>query len=484
MKKKTLVLNYIYNLSYQLINVIVPVLITPYVSRTLGANAIGAYSFCFSITNYFMLLGTFGLNMFGQIAISRCREDEEKTNTTFWNIFIAKILTSILSILIYCIFIVIYEDYTLIFVTLIIALIANMLDISWFFQGLEEFKSIAIRNYIIKLASLIFIFALVKNADDIYKYIVILHTSTLLGNFALFTDLRKRIHKIEFRSLSIKSYVLSSSAFFLPAIVTSVFSAADKVMIGFVLNSEFQNGIYEQAHKIEQTLITIVSSLSSVMLPRMAFYVSQNDDNSFNKHLHNTIAFTGMISVPMAFGLFGVAPTLIPVFLGDEFLDSTAILQVLSFVLLFSGLNSIVGNQCLIAKGRQKSYNIAVTVAAVLNIILDYLFILKWKALGAAAATLIAEMTILALFLLSCKGDLRLEQILGCWKKYIIISIPMMVVLFYVSSSYKASVSLLLAEFIIGVAYYFSALTILKDAFVIKIFDYAKKKLRNKLNKR
>ena len=166
MKKNSLKKNYIYNLIYQLLVIVLPLITTPYLSRVLGAEGVGIYSYTLSITTYFVLFGSLGIAMYGQREIAYIRDDGTKKSKTFWEILLLRFATMSISLIIFIFMFANGENYNLYYKILILEIIANSLDISWFFQGMEEFKKTVTRNIIVKIISVICIFTLIKKAED------------------------------------------------------------------------------------------------------------------------------------------------------------------------------------------------------------------------------------------------------------------------------------------------------------------------------
>ena len=176
MNKKSITKNYMYNLIYQILVLILPLITTPYISRVLGAENIGIYSYTISIATYFILFGSLGVALYGQRQIAYEQKKAKKMSKTFWEIIILRFGTMTISMLIFYFVFVKGKQYQLYYKILLLELFANCFDISWFFQGLEEFKKTVTRNVIVKLISVIYIFAFVNKTDDlgIYFWIYVL----------------------------------------------------------------------------------------------------------------------------------------------------------------------------------------------------------------------------------------------------------------------------------------------------------------------
>lgn len=475
-KKPSIIKNYIYDLSYKLLAILIPLITTPYIARVLKAESIGAFSYTQSIATYFSIFGIMGLNLYGQLQVAKVRDDKENLYQTFSEILVSKAITSIISILAYAIFVLCYGEYTLLLAIMGLMVVANIFDISWLFQGLEEFKKIVIRNYIIKLVGLALILLLVKKEDDVFTYAAIIQGSTLLGNISLWIRIRRYvdIRKIKFSSICL--HIKNCLIYFLPTIATTIYTSTDKVMLGAMIGSDYENGIYDQAHKIEQVVITIVSSMSTVLLPRLTYLQNNNDSDSLNRFVTNAISVTGMLEIPIMCGLFGVSNVFIPVFLGEGFDDCIVLLRVFSILVLFGGINTMLGNSCLVAQGKQGKYNTGVFAGAAINIILNAILIPNFASLGAAIASLIAEITVFGFFLHFSKNEyISLIGILRKWFKYFIAAIPMGFIVWWIGNLFGGGVKIFIVQLIIGVLVYGLLVLAMRDEMVIKVLKKVKR---------
>ena len=194
-KKKSVAKNYIFNLIYQLLTILTPLITTPYVARVLGVENNGIYGYTWSIVTYFVLFGSLGTAMYGQREIAYVQNNKKKQTDVFWEIIFIKLISYIFVIFLFYILFCINGDYAIFYRILIIELLANLVDISWFFQGNEDFGKTVIRNMIVKITGLVLIFIFVKNQNDLWKYFLIYVLSDLLGNLSLWVYVPKYLEK-------------------------------------------------------------------------------------------------------------------------------------------------------------------------------------------------------------------------------------------------------------------------------------------------
>lgn len=479
--KSNLKINYIYNLLYQILILLVPLVTTPYISRVLGADGIGIYSYTLSIVTFFSLIGGLGISSYGQLQIASNRENNVLTSYLFWELTILRFISMGISIGLYLIFVRINDKYTVYYLLLLIYLVSCSLDLAWFLQGMEEFKKIVFRNTIIKLLCVALIFIFVREKNDLYKYVIIMQGSSLIGNIILFPQIKKYLVKINFRKLQIIRHLKLCIVYFIPTVATTIYLSIDKSMIGFIVGSALENGYYEQANKIEQVIVTVVTSLSVIMLPRMAYLFKNGELELIKKSINNSIKFVLCISIPMAVGLNAIAKILVPWFLGPGFEKCINLLYIFSCLIVIVGLNNVVGKQVLMASGKQKEYNYSVIAGAIINVIINLILIPIWGSKGAAIASVCAETGILLLFIKFAGVFVSLRQILKDSKKYIIGSTFMFIILEILNKKIHFSISALslFIQIIIGGFTYFVVLIILKDKFLLNQLEKVVIRLKN-----
>lgn len=473
---KSLAKNYIYNMVAQVLTIIVPLITTPYVSRILEADGLGAYSYTYSIVSYFCIFARMGLDVYGQLKIAQHSQNLTERSNIFWGVFAAKALLTGIVCGFYFLMIYRSAEYKRLYLALTLCLIAQLLDISWFYQGLEEFGKTVVRNCVTKLISVIMIFLLIRQKSDLVLYVVIVQGALALGNAALWFGLSKDVQRPERGSLRILWHLKSNLIYFIPTIATSIYTMLDRSMIGWITGSEFQNGYYEQAHKIEQILVTVITSLSMVTLPRLKYMFCSGDETGAKKIIDNSTKFVSMISLPMMMGVAVVAPYLIPWFLGDGYEQCISLLQIFAVLMPVVGLNNVVGKQCLMATERQKYYNIGVTVGAVTNVVLNLLLIPKLQSHGAAIASVVSEFVILVLFIVFAKEYFSVKDYVGSFFKYLAASGLMAAAVWFVGNRIGGGTVGLILQVGAGIVVYFVVLLLTKDQLIVK----ALQKIRTK----
>lgn len=428
MKKNSVAKNYIYNLAYQILVLILPLITTPYVSRVLGAEGTGIYSYTISITTYFILFGTLGISMYAQREIAYVQDNIKERSKIFWEIIIIRFITLSLSMIIFYITFASNGEYSTYYKILLLEILANCFDISPFFQGMEEFKKIIMRNLIVKIVSILSIFLFIKTANDTGIYIFIYALSTFLGNISLWFYLPKYIEKVSFKELKFIKHIKSTIILFIPQVATQIYTVLDKTMIGNIVADKKEVGYYEQAQKIIKLLLTLVTSLGTVMLPRIANKFANGKKEEIKNNIYQSLEFVYFFAIPLTMGFISIGNIFIPLFLGEGFEKSSIIACIISPIIFFIGVSNVIGMQYLLPTKKQKQFTISVVIGAVSNLILNFILIPKFLSIGAAIATVFAELFVTLAQIVMVRKQFSIKQILLKSKDYVLAGVIMLIV--------------------------------------------------------
>lgn len=469
--------NYIYNLILQILSLLTPLITTPYISRVLGADGIGAYSYAASIMSYFTLFGNLGIATYGQLKIAQIRDDQEATSKIFWEIMLAKLFTMSIAIVVYAGMLCFPVRGRLLLLIMAIGLVASGIDVLWYFMGIEDFKKIVIRNITAKLLIIISIFIFVHQKSDLNLYVLLIQLASLLPTISMWFYIPKRIQRVPLKTLRFWQHWKYSLPYFVPAVATSVYTVLDKSMIGWITHSDYQNGYYEQAHKVEQLLITVLTSFSGVFLPRMAYLYAKKEYEEIKQKLSFSIIFITFLAMPMMFGLIAIADELIPLFLGEGYEECVGLLKIFSLLIVAIGLNNVVGMQCIMPEGKQKEFNIGVIAGAIFNLIMNIILIPRFASVGAAVSTVVAETIILIVFAIYAKKYIAYKTYVSAIGKYGLAAVGMYVVLLFIGRYLSNTWLYLLLQILVGVIVYFGILLVVRDEMLLYFFEKLKEKL-------
>lgn len=474
--KKSITKNYIYNLTYQILRVILPILTTPYISRVLGAENIGIYGYTLSISAYFILFGSLGINMYGQREIAYYQEDKKQCSKIFWEIIIFRFITMMISLSIFKICFIQNNQYSMYYKILTLEILGNCLDISWFFQGKEEFKKTVSRNLLVKFISIISIFIFIRTKNDLIKYYWIYVLSILIGNISLWLYIPKNITKIKIKDLKIIRHIKPTLALFIPQIAIQIYTLLDKTMIGILVEDKAEVGYYEQAQKIISILLTVTTSLSTVMMPRIANIFAKGENEKVIEYTKKSLNLIYILAIPLIFGIILVSDRFVPIFFGEGYEKTATIMKIISPIILLIGISNVTGTQYLLPTKRQKEYTISVVCGAIVNFVLNSFFIYKFRAIGASISTVIAEATVTGIQLFFIRKDLNLFEITKILKNYLISGCVMFICCNIVNIFEIPNMANIILKVSVGGIVYIGVLLILKDRFLNEMIKRILKK--------
>lgn len=456
MKQNNVKINFIYNIIYQILTIIIPLITAPYIARVLGPTGSGINSYTHSIVYYFVIVGMLGINNYGNRLIAKVRENSEELNKTFSSLFATHVIVSLIVCIFYFISVFLFfKEYQLYFLIQGIYMLSVPFDINWLFYGLEKFKITVTRNIIIRIISTILIFVLIKDSNDLWLYILILNLSTAVTQLSLYPFLKS--NNIRFTKVSIKeiiSHIKPLLILFLPTFALTLYKSMDKIMIEMMVNVS-EVGMYEYAERIVTLPTLFIIALGTVMLPRISNLLAQQNEEKVFKYIDKSIEFGLFLAAPMCIGLISIANNFIPIFLGYEYNKSIYLLQILSVSIPFISLTNIIQTQYLIPKEKDKEYIIALFLGAIVNLILNLLLIQKINSIGACIATVISEFTVMSYQFYKVKEEFNISKIVKTFFKFFAKAIAMGMIIFCINFINLSNFTSLIIKLIIGIISYY-----------------------------
>ncbi|MCQ9316719.1 flippase [Pediococcus pentosaceus] len=467
--------NYLYNASYQVFVLLIPLITTPYLARVLGPTGVGINAYTNSIIQYFILFGSIGVNLYGNRQIAFVRDNKDKMTKTFYEIFLMRIMTIILAYAAFLIFLMTTGSYHVYYLAQSVSIIAAAFDISWFFMGLENFGVTVLRNFVVKIVTLISIFTFVKSFDDLNIYIMILSLSLLIGNMTLFLNLRRYIGKVRLKNLRIWQHLKPSMVLFVPQIATQIYLVVNKTMLGSMTSVQ-SAGYFDQSDKMIKMILAVVTATGTVMMPHVANAFMKGEVEKTKQFLYNSFSFVTALSVPMMFGIAAVARKFVPLFFTDKFLAVTPLMMIESVVILLIAWSNALGTQYLLPTNQNGAFTRSVVFGAVVNIIVNIPFIMFWGALGATMSTVLSELAVTGYQLYVLRHQISYRSLFKDTEKYLLAGIIMFLVIFVLDGKSVNNWTTLIIEVFIGIAIYASLLITMKA----KVVEDAKLMLRSK----
>ncbi len=396
-EKKSLKLNFIMNAALTMSSFLFPLISFPYVSRVLQPEALGKVSFATSLIEYFLMFAMLGIPTYGIRACAKVRDDRRALSRTAQELLIINLVMSAISYAVLCLALwlvpQLQEDRPL-YLLVSLTIIFNTIGMEWLYKALEQYTYITIRSVIFKGVALAAMFALVHSQEDyvIYGGITILASSA--SNIFNFFHSRKYITLRPVGGYHFKPHLKAVAVFFAMACASTVYTNLDTVMLRF-MTDDVTVGYYHAAVRIKSILVSIVTSLGAVLLPRASYYVERGLMDEFKKITHKALNFVFVAALPMMLYFIFFAKQGIFLLSGESYAGSIVPMQWIMPTLLFIGLSNVLGIQILVPLGREKVVLWSIVSGAVVDVVLNFILIPIWGASGAAAATSVAELVVL-----------------------------------------------------------------------------------------
>ena len=478
--------NYVYNVLYQVLLLIVPLVTTPYISRVIGVDGVGQYSYAQSLITYFTLFAALGFGYYAQREIAAVREDAYARSKLFWEVTICRLVPTAICLavnLTLC-FTNVYGDESGLMLIMSCSIAAVAIDSSFYFQGMEDFGKIVLRNTIVKVLTVAMIFIFVNSPDDLGLYALINLGMAAVGNATLWIGLPSCLVRVKAGDIHPFRHMPGTLRLFIPTIVISIYTVLDKTLIGVITQSDAQNAYYEQADKIVKIALTVVTCLGSVMIPRNTAEYRSGNIEKLRSNIYFASKFVWFLGTALAFGISAVIFNFNTWFFGEGYDGVNGIAVMLSVLCIAIGMSNVIGVQYLIPLGRDKAFTLTVTAGAVVNTLLNIPLIIFFGAFGAAIATVIAECTVTAAQLLYVRKEIKASRILFGGIKDLIAGGVMFAAIFPMSLYLPSNAGYTVLIILTGVAVYCLALTILRDRFFLENTAEVFARLRKLLKRR
>ncbi len=421
-KQKSLKLNFIMNAILTISSFIFPLITFPYVSRILLPEGTGKVSFATSLISYFAMFAQLGIPTYGIRACAKVRDNKEELTRTAQELVIINLVMSIVSyaaLAIALIFVPRLRAERTLYAIVSLTIIFNVIGMEWLYKALEQYTYITIRSIVFKFIALITMFAFVHQKADYVVYGAITFIAASGSSVFNLINAHKFIGMRPVGKYHFKRHFKPIAVFFAMSCATTIYTNLDTVMLGF-MKTDADVGYYNAAVKIKTILVSIVTSLGVVLLPRASYYIEHKMVDEFYRIAHKAINFVFLIALPMMLYFIIFAKEGIFFLSGDAYGNAVLPMQIIMPTLIFIGLTNVMGIQMLVPLGREKIVLYSEIAGAVVNLIINFILIPRFASAGAAIGTLIAEIVV---WIVQC-GALK-NEIVPAYSK---IQYPQMVV--------------------------------------------------------
>lgn len=424
---KNIFRNYLYTSAYQIFILLLPIITLPYISRVLMPEGIGTNSWVSAINSYFVLFAVLGLTTYGQREIALNRDDPERVKRTFWELELTSIFTSVFTLVGYLFFIILVNQHVFLLAIYSVSIIACIFDISWFFSGIENFRLLVIRNFVIKTCSIILIFLCVRKPSDLWIYVLIQSSSVFVSNLSLWPIAVKIVRgPILHDFLGVIKRVRHSIWFFIPQASINVYVTLNKVLLGFI-STKTQTGYFDTSDKLLRMMFSLFLAASTVILPRMSNLYAKKDYVRIKKFIIGMLSLSLWAIFLVIFLVYSNAELIVRIVLGSNYLSMIPVLQIAVFMMLPMAISNVLANQYMVPLNKINLYTKSVILGAIFNLAVEIPLIMVNMAAGAALASVLSETTVASIQIFYCRNDFAFLEYFSSMRSIINVGIVMII---------------------------------------------------------
>lgn len=481
-KKNTLFKNTIYKSILSIVNIVVPIIIGPYIMRLLDVDLYGMYNRVFAGFQMFLAFAGFGVYTLGVREISKIRDDKEKVSKLFTNLFMISMFSNLLVLIMYIAYSLLISTgmARTLYLVMTIQIFANIFYVEFVNEALENYKFITIKSVIVKIIYFLSILLAVRNPDDIVIYAIVVSLTNFLNNIISFIYAKRRI-KFDFSKIEIKKYIKPLIAVLVITNVDLLYSQLDRVMLGKHVN-DVSVTIYYTAFYLVSTLAAIPYSIINVSIPRLSYLLKNKGKEIYEEKLNNSISSLLFIIVPMCLGVFVLSKEIIILYAGKKYLAAIVPLMIACITRIFISLESVMNNLVMYPNNREDRILKVSLICGTSNLIINYLLVTFkiFSPITALATTGLVELAVFITHYIYSRRKMNINVQVFSKKNmtYIILSllfIPISLLLRKLNLGFYITMILII---ITCMLLYFIVLYIKKDNNLMFILDKFKNKLK------
>lgn len=481
-KQKSIKVNFMMNVILTLSSFIFPLITFPYVSRVLLPVGTGKVSFATSLVSYFTMFAQLGVPIYGIRACAKVRDNREELTRTAQELLIINIIMDVISYILLAlalIFVPRLHDDRLLYIIVSLTIVLTSIGMEWLYKALEQYTYITVRSIIFKFIALIAMFLLIHSEEDyvIYGGITILAASA--SNIFNFVNVHRYIDLKPVGNYNFKKHLKPIGIFFAMSCASTVYLNLDTVMLGFIATEE-DVGYYDAAVKIRKVLLSVVTSLGTVLLPRASYYVEHGLLDAFKKITKKAINFVFLLSAPMTVYFIFFAQESVFLLSGRAYAGSILPMQLIMPTLFFAGVTNITGMQMLVPIERENIVLYSEIVGAIVDVIINAVLIPRFASAGAAIGTLVAEIAVLIVQYVALRKDIKTVFMSIHHLRIVVAIVLALLASLWVKQLGLGNFLTLLISAIIFFGVYGAYMLIRKEELVVDIFNQGINKVKRK----
>lgn len=389
--------NFLMNIILKISQYIFPLITLPYITRALGAVGLGKVSFTASVITYFSMFAQLGIPSYGIRECAKVRDDKNALTKLVQELLLINFVSvaiSYIALVISLFFVPKFSEEPLLLIIQSMTIVLNMFGIDWMYQAIEQYQYITIRNISFKFISVLLMFLFIHNPEDYIKYGILLVLSASGSNLLNLLNSRKILVKKSFKGqYDLKKHLKPILIFFSMSIAVSIYTSLDTVMIGFI-SGDVEVAFYSIGTKIKMVLASTVAAIGPVLMPRISYCLHNDQIEKFKSYINKSLHFVLLVSIPFTIFFAISASDTILILGGREYLPASLCMQIIVLSIIPLGIGNIAASQILAPMGREKYTMYSTIAGAIIDCVLNFIFIPSLGAAGAAVATVITEMVV------------------------------------------------------------------------------------------
>lgn len=442
--------NFIYLSAYKVLEMLLPMITSPLLSRRLGASALGIYTYTYSIVSVFVMFAELGVYRYGMREIAKVRDNKQQLNQVYSDIYSTHLFCGGIVFVIYMLFVTtMVKKNIIIYIIQAGCLISNMLDNAFLYVGIEDVKTLSLRDALIKMCTFFLIVMVIKSPNDLMLYTIIMVSSSVIGKFIALVYARKYVKLVKPIIATCIKHLKPMSILMIPALAAVIYQSMDRIMIGKFYNDS-DVGYYDCASK---ALIpkNIITALGTVLCPGIAKAYAEGEREQVNTTFATSMKVSLIMSLAFMFGISAIAKEFAPFFWGEDFSVCSKFMIGLSISLPIWCIGEVIRNQYLLPCGKDNEYMFAFLVGVMANAILNFVLIPKSGATGAIIATIFAELVMSMVQAYFIRNDISIKKIILSTIPYFLIGVIMLLIVREIANvlTFKAIINILI-EVLVG----------------------------------
>lgn len=472
---KNVAKNFFYQSIFQISKILIPIITIPIVSKALGPTGLGLYNYTNSIVQYFVLVAGLGVGIYGnrEIALT-LKKNKQRLSNVFWEIFFYKGMISGVALLLFLV-VSTFSEHRLILYAQSLTIVAVLLDISWFFMGIEDFKKTSLSNLFIQVITFILIIFFVKKPSDVLIYTIIQASGILLSQVIIWPFTKQYIHFVKVTVKECLGHARQSIEFFIPQVSIILYTNLNKTILGIVLGSAAV-GYFSNSLQLNNVIVTVITTLDIVLLPYMTGLFASDHKEKIIQTMDVTLHVQLFFSIPLMFGMLTIYDKLVPWFFGNEFLFINQVIPLFSILIVIIPLGMSVARQYLMPVGKIRKYNQSVIIGAVINVTLNLILLPMIGFFGVVIANIVAEIFVTLVRCISFVKDTSFKFQGKKIAIFIFAGILMSLITRFITKDFPPIITTTILQVGIGLTIYLTITTILKSN---PILDLLKRKFKN-----